>query len=186
MSVPSSLLHEDDLSLAAQSDVPVLITAGIAADREASARLIHDNGARGLGPFVTFHGVSRVSGSTPSADSSGPRAEDVRLRRQFEEARGGTLFIDDITELAPAAQRQLFSLLEQPGTHVDESGQAVLSGVRVIAGASRALDDALAASTFFEPLFYRVNIIHIDSLTQHEPARSPSMENPRSDISPRA
>ena len=186
MSVRTSLPHEDDLRLAAQSHVPVLISAGRADDRATSARMIHDNSVRGLGPFVIFERELRCADVTPSTESDDSGADAVRLRHRFEEARGGTLFIDDVTELSAALQRQLFLLLEEAVTQVDPTGQRTSSGVRILAGASRALDDALAANTFFEPLFYRLNIIHVDSLMQPEPTTAAGAVTSRPDVGSRA
>ena len=98
---------EEDLRLAARVDVPVLVTADNRDHRNMCARLIHDAGIAGGGPFVTFStgGLSIVS-------SSPREREETVLRRQFELARGGTLFIDDIATLREAVQAQLLSLLE--------------------------------------------------------------------------
>ena len=145
---------EEDLRLAAGVDVPVLVTADSRDHRNLCARLIHDIGGYGGGPFVTF-----------STDDMGATA-DVVLRRQFEQARGGTLFIDDIAMLRAATQAQLLSLLEErlrDGSPVAPSG----GQVRVVAGASRHLDTERETGAFCTPLFYRLNLIHIDFIPKH-------------------
>jgi DNA-binding NtrC family response regulator len=147
---------EEDLRLAAQVDVPVLVTADSPDHRSMCARLIHDIGIAGGGPFVTFStgGLSIVS--------SGPRdCEENVLRRQFERARGGTLFIDDIATLRAAVQAQLLSLLEERARHGSSRGSSG-APVRVVAGASRHLDMERATGAFCTPLFYRLNLIHIN------------------------
>ena len=147
---------EEDLRLAARVDVPVLVTADNRDHRNMCARLIHDIGIAGGGPFVTFStgGLSIVS--------SGPRdREEEVLRRQFERARGGTLFIDDIAVLRADVQAQLLSLLEERVRH-ESSIRSSGGPVRVVAGASRHLDMERATGAFCTPLFYRLNLIHIN------------------------
>lgn len=151
---------EDDLRLAAVLDVPVLVTADSRAQRNLFARLIHDIGS-GPGPFVTFSSDD-VRGAVGGSNVLPHRhPEHMILRRQFERARGGTLFIDDITVLRAAAQFQLLSLLEERWSQ-DSSGLQAHARVRVVAGASRHLDKERAAGAFYDPLFYRLNLIHIN------------------------
>jgi DNA-binding NtrC family response regulator len=139
---------DDALQIAVHEPLRVLITAASREQREEYARFIHENGETRRGPFVIFQPAAN-----PGDDPGRP------IRRQFDEARGGTLFIDDIARLTPAAQRLLYRSLEAcqplPGT---EQG----TGVRVIAGAPRHLASECAGGAFFEPLFYRLNVIHID------------------------
>jgi DNA-binding NtrC family response regulator len=152
---------DDDLRLAARVDVPVLVTAGSRRQRSMCARLIHDGGGYDR-PFVTFSVgdpgaiVEKSSGSWRVYDR-----EDVVLRRQFELARGGTLFIDDIALLREATQAQLHALLEERLGQV-ASARPAGGRVRVVAGASRHLDAERQAGAFCTSLFYRLNIIHID------------------------
>src|SRR5262245_44951894 len=101
---------EDDLRLAARVEVPVLVTAGSRRQRSMCARLIHDS--RGYDrPFVTFS-VDDPGGIVEKANGSWRvyEREDLVLLRQFELARGGTLFIDDIALLRIATQSLLRSL----------------------------------------------------------------------------
>lgn len=164
----SSRLPETDLQLAARVHVPVLVTAGHHHERDTWARLIHANGDRARGPFVTFCGdVPRTSLATPDA-AARPAEPDhdpdgvVMLRHHFEHARGGTLFIDDIAALTSMAQTHLLTLLDERLATIAAALHRTARGVRIVAGASRYLDAERAAGTFCEPLFYRLNVIHID------------------------
>jgi DNA-binding NtrC family response regulator len=155
---------EDDLRLAARVEVPVLVTAGSRRQRTLCARLIHDS--RGYErPFVTFSVddpgavVEKSNGSWRVYDR-----EDVVLRRQFELARGGTLFIDDIALLRAASQALLHSLLDERLRRLP-SGAPSEARVRLVAGASRHLDTERATGAFCTPLFYRLNLIHIDLMS---------------------
>jgi len=152
---------EDDLRLAARVDVPVLVTADSRRQRNMCARLIHDS--RGYErPFVTFSVhepgavVEKANGSWRVHDR-----EDIVLLRQFELARGGTLFIEDIADLRMATQALLYSLLDE---RLRQLPSDRLSGarVRLVAGASRHLDTERATGVFCTSLFYRLNLIHIN------------------------
>ncbi len=152
-----------DLNLAAECDVSVLVTAEQGKARRDLARFIHDHGLRSGGPFVFVeHGAPAHSDGTARDDR---HDFSVELRRRFEEARGGTLFIDDVAGLSAAMQAELFLLLEDcslwtGGGH----GEARAGGVRIVTGASRPMHAELADGAFSESLFYRLNLIHIDTI----------------------
>jgi DNA-binding NtrC family response regulator len=83
--------------------------------------------------------------------------------RWFEQAPGGTLFIDDMSRLSRQGQEQLLLRLEHNALgQLGESNWAGGRRVRVIAGASRVLLAAVAANAFSETLYYRLNLIHVD------------------------
>lgn len=151
-----------DLTLAAQSHATVLVTATSGAERARYARAIHRRGLRCRGPFVVVS--CRTPGRRDGSGGHGRGAPDDAglLQASYERADGGTLFIDEVAAMSPPAQARLFGLLGAlagPQAEVDASSRA--SGVRVIAGASPALEAALAAGRFNRPLFYRLNVIHL-------------------------
>lgn len=148
--------RDDDVRIAAAADVPVLITAESGPERELCARRIHGQSRCGGGPFVALRfntPTSQKEGATLSRNKPRPLGW---LRQSFEQARGGTLFIDDIVTLSADAQHQLWSLL---GERVRPASACE---VRIVAGASRHVDTDRASGAFNEPLFYRLNVIHLD------------------------
>jgi DNA-binding NtrC family response regulator len=165
---------DDDLELASRTDVPVLITAECPHQRETCARRIHTSRRQEQGPFVVFSidALSPCTGA-PSA-STARRAHDdgVSLRQQFDQARGGTLFIDDITSLTSGGQAQLCCLLEEYSFPPPVTGRSETPSVRIIAGASRHLEAERATGIFCEPLFYRLNVVHFDLLSEHTHSRA--------------
>lgn len=162
---------EDDIRLAARVTVPVLVTAADPKQRSLCARLIHATGARVRGPFVTFS--ANGAASTAENGNGGARVNDIgnalMLRHQFEQAREGTLFVDDIITLKADAQAQFLSLL---GEHVLSQSSPGTRSVRVVAGASHHLDTDHATGAFCMPLFYRLNVIHLDFIN-HQPREAP-------------
>lgn len=133
---------DDELRLASAADTPVLITCENGATREACARLIHNAGRSSHTPLVT------VSAK--------------HIKTEAVNARGGTLFVDDIAELDAYGQAQLLAWLDE--RLASQASWLHLSnrGARIIAGASRHLDTERASGAFSETLFYRLNIIHVD------------------------
>ena len=95
------------------------------------------------------------------------------LRDRFNQAIGGSLFIEDVAALTAPAQQELLALLTCERARSSASG-TVGAIPRIIAGASRHLDDDRDARTFSEMLFYRLNIIHIDFMNQSHGQASPS------------
>jgi CBS domain-containing protein len=151
-----------DLALGVHSPVNIMLTALQGADRATWARGIHDRSARRDGPFVAVCGYCAPSGNLPV----GGRDVDA----WFEQAAGGTLFIDRVGDLSPEAQDALLRRLTAHSDHT--SGAAVSDApdrVRVIAGSNRSLRTDLARGAFREALFYRLNLIHLNELRQHVP-----------------
>ena len=153
-----STIPADELLLASQCLVNVLVTAASRDDRTACARLIHDNSACSSGPFV----IGRARGT-----SGGDVGAD-EVDGWFARASGGSLFIDDVSRLGREAQAQLFRHAERNvlGPAVEPHG-AERKHVRIIAGATSALFPAIAAGRFPEALYYRLNLIHIDRLDRN-------------------
>lgn len=151
-------MPDDDIRLAARVNVPVLVTAENRGHRDLCARLIHATSACMRGPFVTYStdGVAVLGPS--DADDSG---DHTPLRRQFDCARGGTLFIDDLTTLTADAQSQLLSLLDERLEPPAATIGPFSSRVRVIAGSSRHFDQDCWNGGFLEQLYYRLNVIHL-------------------------
>lgn len=137
--------------MAARVGAPVLITALSRDRREACARFIHASGPKARGPFVVY--VCAVDGSL---------ADGATLRKQFDHARGGTLFVDDIATLTHGAQVELCDLVGEYQPRRASTNDAKGLNVRLIAGASRHLDAEREGGAFCERLFYRLNVVHID------------------------
>jgi DNA-binding NtrC family response regulator len=148
-----------DIPAAVRACVRVLITAEDADQRSLCAGLIHVTGISGNGPLIMF--PSYGDGRWDPSGHSHTTGDGGTLRRQFDLARGGTLYLHDIAALSGGEQRQLLTRLEEEA----RCSAGARPGVRVIAGASHHLDAERATGAFGESLFYRLNLIHVD-LTQ--------------------
>ena len=158
-------LHEE-ITYASRCDAKVLITGESGVGKEVVARLIHANSARQRAPLITVNCAAltdtlletelfgHVRGSFTGAyrDRSGA----------LELAHRGTVFMDEIGETSPRMQGLLLRFLEA-GEIQRVGSDAVQSrvDVRVIAATNRHLVDSVAAKTFREDLYYRLNVIHI-------------------------
>ena len=170
-------LHEE-ITYASRCDAKVLVTGESGVGKEVVARLIHANSARRRAPLITVNCAAltdtlletelfgHVKGSFTGAyrDRSGA----------LELANRGTVFMDEIGETSPRMQGLLLRFLE--AGEIQRVGSDAIQtrvDVRVIAATNRQLVDSVAAKTFREDLYYRLNVIHI---------RVPSLRERREDI----
>lgn len=149
----------------ARSDAPVLILGETGTGKEVVARAVHCRSRRAAGPFLRVN-----CGAVPAEliDSElfgherGSFTGAVTARKGwFERADGGSLFLDEVGELSPAAQVRLLRIL-QDGTFQRVGGQQTLGvDVRVIAATNRDLRAMVAERAFREDLWYRIAVFPI-------------------------
>jgi Nif-specific regulatory protein len=164
-------------ALVAPLDVHVLLTGETGTGKSQLARVIHDNGPRARGPFVTLNCAvlpdtlveSELFGALPGAHSTAVRKIDGKVTS----AEGGTLFLDEIGEMSLGAQAKLLHLLQAKEYHPLGGTKPVRADVRVIAATNLDLKDAVREHRFREDLFYRLQVL---------PIRVPSLAERREDI----
>jgi transcriptional regulator with GAF, ATPase, and Fis domain len=149
-----------------QSDVPVLIFGETGSGKEVIARAIHNRSRRAAGPFLRVN-----CGAIPSelVDSElfgherGSFTGAVHQRKGwFERADGGTLLLDEVAELSPAAQVRLLRVL-QDGSFERVGGQHSLRvDVRIVAATHRDLFGMVSSGQFREDLWYRLAVFPIE------------------------
>lgn len=155
----------DILFRAARSPASILILGESGTGKSVAARAVHDRSHLADGPFVT---VSCPSLSRELLESElfghvkGAFTGAVKdTWGKVAAARGGTLFLDEIGELPPEIQPKLLRLLQDREYERLGENKTHLADVRVIAATNRDLAAAVAAGTFREDLFYRLNVISV-------------------------
>ncbi|UCF20207.1 MAG: sigma-54-dependent Fis family transcriptional regulator [Gemmatimonadota bacterium] len=159
----------------ASSNSAVLITGESGTGKELVARAIHRLSPRGEGPLTDINCAaiqenlleSELFGHERGA-FTGAMTRKLGL---FELADGGTLFMDEIAELAPRLQSKLLRALEMGEFFRVGGTQKVSTDIRLLAATNRDLEHEVAEGNFREDLFYRVNTltIHIPPLRErHE------------------
>ena len=167
----------DQLSQAAASPAPVLLTGESGVGKELAARYLHDHSPRRGGPFVAID-CTTLPESLFESEMFGHEAGAFtgcvgRKAGLFEDGRNGTLFLDEIGEIPLAMQAKLLRVLES-GTFRRVGGRETLhADIRLVAATNRDLRNAVATGRFREDLYYRIACITI---------ALPSLRERRADI----
>jgi DNA-binding NtrC family response regulator len=149
----------------AATDASVLITGESGTGKELIAEALHRNSARRAGPFVKVNlgGISPALFESEMFGHVRGAFTDARQDRKgrFEMADGGTIFLDEIGELDPAAQVKLLRVLQDRTYEVLGSSVTRTVDVRVVSATNRDLAETLARGQFREDLLYRLNLIAV-------------------------
>ncbi|MAM24879.1 MAG: sigma-54-dependent Fis family transcriptional regulator [Rhodobacteraceae bacterium] len=156
-----------------KSNGRVMLTGPAGAGKEVAARYIHAHSARSTAPFVTVN----CAGVSPD------RMEEVLFGREtpdrgvepglLEQAHGGVIYFDEVADMPLGTQSKILRVLvDQQFTRVGGNDK-VRVDLRVISSTNRNLDAAIAAETFRQELYHRLNVV---------PIAVPSLEDRREDI----
>lgn len=164
-SSPSMLELQAQLSLLAASDrTTALILGESGAGKGRVAELLHAQSPRAAKPFVDVNCASLRPESLDSelfgVEAANGTAGSTKLGA-FEVADGGTIFLDEISDLDPLLQPKLVRVLEGKGFRRVGGTSEITPNVRVIAASSKDLVGAVAAGRFREDLYYRLAVMPI-------------------------
>lgn len=148
-----------------RNDLTVLVTGESGTGKELVAEAIHTLGHRRTGPFVAVNAAaiprdlieSELFGHEKGA-FTGAVSQTIG---KFEQAQGGTLFLDEIGDMPVEAQTRLLRALQSGRIRRVGGRQEIAVDVRIVAATNRSLEPMIAAGTFREDLFYRLNVISI-------------------------
>ncbi len=164
----SPVLHEvlETIRQVAPSSANVLIEGESGTGKELAAHAIHNLSRRNKGRFVTVHSAalsptlleSELFGHEKGAFTG---AHERRIGR-FEQANGGTIFLDEVAEIPPATQVKLLRVISEDRSFERVGGnQTLRANVRLIAATNKNLEQLVKEGKFRDDLYFRLNVVRI-------------------------
>ena len=153
------------ISQVADSNTTVIIHGETGTGKELVARSIHRNSPRSSGPFIEVNCAAMPDTLIESelfGHEKGAFTGAIQRRRgRFEEAHGGTIFLDEVGELSPLAQAKLLRVIQERQFQPLGTTRVVKVNVRIVAATNRDLDQDVASGRFRSDLYYRLNVFPI-------------------------
>jgi len=161
----------------AATDATVLLLGESGTGKELIARNVHRHSRRATGPFVALNCSAIPAGLVETEFFGHERgaftdARELRIGR-FEQAHGGSLFLDEVGDLPLEAQAKLLRVLEDREVTRVGARKALSVDVRVVAATHRGLEEAVARGKFRDDLYWRLNVV---------PLRLPPLRERPSDL----
>jgi two-component system response regulator FlrC len=150
----------------AATEVTVMITGESGVGKEVVSRFIHENSSRANGPFIAINCAaipenlleSVLFGCEKGAYTGAYKSKPGK----FEQAQGGTILLDEITEMDLALQAKLLRVLQEREVERLGGSKVIPLNVRILATTNRDLRQVVAEGKFREDLFYRLNVFPIN------------------------
>ena len=156
----------------ARSQAPVHISGDSGTGKELVARLIHDSGPRGDGPFVPVN-CGAIPAELMESEFFGHKKGSFTGAVQdktglVQSADSGTFFLDEIADLPLSMQVKLLRVIQEQTIRPVGSSKELTVDVRILSATHRKLSDMVASGDFREDLYYRINVIelHVPSLRE--------------------
>jgi two-component system, response regulator FlrC len=149
----------------APSDASVLITGESGTGKEVLARFVHAKSNRARAPFISVNCAAipeHLLESELFGHEKGSFTGAIARRiGKFEESSGGTLLLDEISEMDVRLQAKLLRAIQERVIDRVGGGKPVPVDIRIIATSNRNLAEVVKAGTFREDLFYRLNVVNL-------------------------
>jgi two-component system, NtrC family, nitrogen regulation response regulator NtrX len=156
----------------APSDARVLITGGNGSGKELVARQLHEQSSRVKAPFIEVNCASipaELIESELFGHEKGAFTSAIKQRKgKFEQAEGGTIFLDEIGDMSLSAQAKVLRALQENKITRVGGDKDITVNVRVLAATNKNLKEEISEKKFREDLYHRlaVILIHVPSLNE--------------------
>ena len=156
----------------ADTDITALIQGPSGTGKELIAEALHYHGSTRSGPLIKVNCAalpetlleSELFGHVRGAFTGATRDKIGR----FEQANGGTIFLDEIGDMSPALQQRLLRVLQEREIERVGSTKTIKIDIRVVAATNRDLAELVELGKFREDLFYRLNVVTVHLPALHE------------------
>jgi transcriptional regulator with GAF, ATPase, and Fis domain len=149
----------------AASDSTVLIRGESGTGKELVARALHLKSGRAMKPFIAIN-CAALAESLLQTELFGHEkgaftGAVARKKGKLEIADGGTVFLDEVSEIAPALQAKLLRVIQEREFERVGGNDPIRVDIRIIAATNRDLEDAIKQGQFRQDLFFRLNVVSI-------------------------
>jgi two-component system response regulator HydG len=157
---------KETLALVAPAEATVLISGESGTGKEVVAQIIHQNSRRAEGPLIKINCAALPENLLESElfghEKGSFTGASARREGRFKAADGGTIFLDEVGELAQGTQAKLLRVLQEGEYSPVGSDKTFRSDARVLAATNRDLGQAVKDGEFREDLFYRLNVVNLE------------------------
>ncbi len=171
-SSPAIRVVTEMIDRVAPTEARVLITGANGTGKELVAHQIHEKSSRAKGPFVEVNCAaipSELIESELFGHEKGSFTSAIKQRiGKFEQANGGTIFLDEVGDMSLAAQAKVLRALQENKITRVGSDRDIQVDVRVIAATNKNIREEIDRNTFREDLYHRLSVIliHVPSLNE--------------------
>ena len=150
----------------AATEATVLITGESGTGKEMIANIIHYNSPRKASPFVKINCAALTESLLESElfghEKGAFTGADRKREGKFRQAEGGSIFLDEVSEMSPAMQVKLLRVLQERELTPVGGMEVIQIDVRVIAASNKDLKKEMEQKRFREDLFYRLNVVTLN------------------------
>jgi two-component system response regulator HydG len=157
----------DTVAQVAATEATVLITGESGTGKEMIANAIHHNSLRKSAPFIKIN-CAALAESLLESELFGHEkgtftGADKRREGKFQQADGGSIFLDEVSEMSAAMQVKLLRVLQERELTPVGGAEVIAVNVRVIAASNKDLKKEMEQKRFREDLFYRLNVVALNA-----------------------